>query len=128
MFYYFCNLDKIDKILSTGLFYLICKKSSRCKWKIYKFFRINWILFFAPKSVRLEMILWKTRRNLMPIKADCHLHAYFSGDSDAPMEEMIQKGRWKRRYLRAAACGGTAVCSRIVVFFSKHEQQKAPAL
>ena len=36
--------------------------------------------------------------------------------------------RWKRRYLRAAACGGTAVCSRIVVFFSKREQQKAPAL
>ncbi len=28
----------------------------------------------------------------MPIKADCHLHSYFSGDSNAPMEEMVQKG------------------------------------
>lgn len=28
----------------------------------------------------------------MPITADCHLHSYFSGDSDAPMEEMIIQG------------------------------------
>lgn len=28
----------------------------------------------------------------MPITADCHLHSSFSGDSDTPMEEMIQKG------------------------------------
>lgn len=28
----------------------------------------------------------------MPIRADYHLHSYFSGDSTAPMEEMIQKG------------------------------------
>ena len=28
----------------------------------------------------------------MPITADYHLHSSFSGDSDTPMEEMIQKG------------------------------------
>lgn len=28
----------------------------------------------------------------MPITADCHLHSSFSGDSDTPMEEMIQQG------------------------------------
>ncbi len=28
----------------------------------------------------------------MPVTADYHLHSCFSGDSDAPMEEMIQKG------------------------------------
>lgn len=28
----------------------------------------------------------------MSIKADCHLHSSHSGDSDASMEEMIQKG------------------------------------
>lgn len=28
----------------------------------------------------------------MPLTADFHLHSSFSGDSDAPMEEMIQKG------------------------------------
>lgn len=28
----------------------------------------------------------------MPITADYHLHSCFSGDSDTPMEEMIQKG------------------------------------
>lgn len=28
----------------------------------------------------------------MPIKADYHLHSSFSGDSEAPMEEMIRKG------------------------------------
>lgn len=28
----------------------------------------------------------------MPILADCHLHSDFSGDSDTPMEQMIQKG------------------------------------
>lgn len=28
----------------------------------------------------------------MAIKADFHLHSYFSGDSTAPMEQMIQKG------------------------------------
>lgn len=28
----------------------------------------------------------------MAITADYHLHSYFSGDSEAPMEEMIQKG------------------------------------
>lgn len=28
----------------------------------------------------------------MPIKADCHLHSSYSGDSDAPMEDMIRKG------------------------------------
>ncbi len=28
----------------------------------------------------------------MPVTADCHLHSSFSGDSDTPMEEMIQKG------------------------------------
>lgn len=28
----------------------------------------------------------------MPITADCHLHSSFSGDSDAPMEEMILQG------------------------------------
>ena len=28
----------------------------------------------------------------MPITADCHLHTSFSGDSDTPMEVMIQKG------------------------------------
>lgn len=28
----------------------------------------------------------------MPITADCHLHSSFSGDSEAPMEEMILKG------------------------------------
>ncbi|MBQ8549080.1 MAG: histidinol-phosphatase HisJ family protein [Lachnospiraceae bacterium] len=28
----------------------------------------------------------------MPITADCHLHSSFSGDSETPMEEMIQKG------------------------------------
>ena len=27
----------------------------------------------------------------MPILADCHLHSCFSGDSDAPMEAMIQR-------------------------------------
>lgn len=27
----------------------------------------------------------------MPILSDCHLHSCFSGDSDAPMEEMIQR-------------------------------------
>ena len=28
----------------------------------------------------------------MPVNADFHLHTYFSGDSDTPMEEMILKG------------------------------------
>ena len=28
----------------------------------------------------------------MSIKADCHLHSSFSGDSQAPMPEMIDKG------------------------------------
>lgn len=28
----------------------------------------------------------------MPVTADCHLHSSFSGDSDAPMEEMILSG------------------------------------
>lgn len=28
----------------------------------------------------------------MPIKADYHLHSYFSGDSDTPMEKMVLKG------------------------------------
>ena len=28
----------------------------------------------------------------MSIKADCHLHSSFSGDSKAPMPEMIDKG------------------------------------
>lgn len=28
----------------------------------------------------------------MPLTADCHLHSSFSGDSDAPMEEMILRG------------------------------------
>lgn len=28
----------------------------------------------------------------MPIRSDCHLHSSYSGDSDAPMEEMIQRG------------------------------------
>lgn len=28
----------------------------------------------------------------MPITADCHLHSSFSGDSDTPMETMVQKG------------------------------------
>lgn len=28
----------------------------------------------------------------MAIIADCHLHSYYSGDSDSPMEEMIQRG------------------------------------
>ena len=28
----------------------------------------------------------------MAIKADFHLHSSFSGDSEAPMEDMIQKG------------------------------------
>lgn len=28
----------------------------------------------------------------MPIKADCHLHSSHSGDSDAPMDEMILEG------------------------------------
>lgn len=28
----------------------------------------------------------------MPILTDCHLHSSFSGDSNTPMEEMIQKG------------------------------------
>ncbi|MCI9438128.1 MAG: histidinol-phosphatase HisJ family protein [Lachnospiraceae bacterium] len=28
----------------------------------------------------------------MPITADCHLHSSFSGDSDTPMEDMIQQG------------------------------------
>ncbi len=28
----------------------------------------------------------------MPILTDCHLHSHHSGDSDAPMEEMILKG------------------------------------
>ena len=28
----------------------------------------------------------------MPILADCHLHSDFSGDSETPMEQMIQKG------------------------------------
>ena len=28
----------------------------------------------------------------MSIKADCHLHSSFSGDAQAPMPEMIDKG------------------------------------
>ena len=28
----------------------------------------------------------------MPITSDCHLHSYHSGDSDTPMEDMIQRG------------------------------------
>lgn len=28
----------------------------------------------------------------MPITADCHLHSSYSGDSDAPMEEMVLQG------------------------------------
>ena len=37
----------------------------------------------------------------MPIKADYHLHSYFSGDSQAPMKEMIQ---------RAVSLGFTEMC------------------
>lgn len=37
----------------------------------------------------------------MPIRADYHLHSHFSGDSDASMEEMIQ---------RAVALGFTEMC------------------
>ena len=37
----------------------------------------------------------------MAIKADFHMHTSFSGDSDAPMEEVIQ---------RAIALGLTHIC------------------
>lgn len=37
----------------------------------------------------------------MPIQADYHLHSYFSGDSQAPMEDMIQ---------RAVSLGFTEMC------------------
>ena len=37
----------------------------------------------------------------MPITADCHLHSSYSGDSRAPMEDMILKG---------IACGLSAMC------------------
>ena len=39
-----------------------------------------------------KYIILSQRRFLMPITADCHLHTSFSGDSDTPMEVMIQKG------------------------------------
>ena len=32
------------------------------------------------------------RKTLMSITADCHLHTSFSGDSQAPMEDMISRG------------------------------------
>lgn len=46
-------------------------------------------------------MIFKTRRMIMAIRADYHMHSDHSGDSDAPMESMI---------VRAADCGLKQIC------------------